>query len=90
MKLKRWIWQQKVRLDTIERLLGLTVVGMESYKKKSMSSNERTERSNHARRAMSWAAESVCLKLYKEAQLWARRFIRDPVSYQCTLLKFMG
>lgn len=47
-----------------------------------MSSKEQTVRALHASGAMNWAAESGSLKLYKETHLWARRFIRDPVSCQ--------
>lgn len=59
----------------------LTGADVEKHKKKAMSSKDQSDRALHATQAMQWAVTSNSLEVYKEAVLWARRYIRDPVGY---------
>ncbi|KAL5417684.1 hypothetical protein PMIN04_007642 [Paraphaeosphaeria minitans] len=52
----------------------------EARKKVTMSSAGRQRRSTSARSAIDFATLSGSLDIYMEAQQWARRFIRDPLT----------
>ncbi|KAH7063719.1 hypothetical protein B0J12DRAFT_759457 [Macrophomina phaseolina] len=60
--------------------LQLCVEEFEKHKKKAMSSREQSDRASHARQALDWAIASKSLGVYKDAVLWARRFIRDALT----------
>jgi len=54
--------------------------GFESCKKAAMSSPSQEKRAFYAHGAICYATASGSLELYKEAHLWARRFVRDPLT----------
>ncbi|KAF2703838.1 hypothetical protein K504DRAFT_463266 [Pleomassaria siparia CBS 279.74] len=53
---------------------------LEDQKKRAMSSSDQSHRAHYAQSALSYSIASRSLQLYKETQIWARRFIRDPLT----------
>jgi hypothetical protein len=54
--------------------------GADEQKRKALTSREQTSRAFFAKSALMWAIASDSPAFYGETVLWARRFVRDPVS----------
>lgn len=55
---------------------------VEAKKKKATQSRDQDDRADHAKAALVYAISSGSLDLYGDTLMWARRFVRDPVSFQ--------
>jgi hypothetical protein len=53
---------------------------VDEQKRKASTSREQTSRAFFAKSAIVWAIASGSPALYGETLIWARRFVRDPVS----------
>ncbi|PVH81541.1 hypothetical protein DL98DRAFT_531174 [Cadophora sp. DSE1049] len=60
---------------------------VEDAKSKSVKSQEQVDRAFHAKSALSLAISSGSLELYGETLLWARRFVRDPLTAKSVFAK---
>jgi hypothetical protein len=61
---------------------------VDEQKRKASTSREQTDRAFFAKSALLWAIASGSLAFYGETVIWARRFVRDPVS--TVVLKIIG
>jgi hypothetical protein len=52
----------------------------DEQKRKASTGGEQTSRAFFAKSALMWAIASGFLAFYGESVIWARRFVRDPVS----------
>lgn len=68
------------RYSFVEFYLVLTREAVEERKRKAAISREQTDRAFFAKSALFYAIASGSLRLYSETLVWARRFVRDPVS----------
>jgi hypothetical protein len=59
------------------------LAGVEGQRNKAVKSREQKDRALHAKSALFHAISSGSLELYRNTLIWARRFIRDPVSILC-------
>src|SRR5277367_6223256 len=53
---------------------------VDEQKRKASTSREQTDRAFFAKSALMWAIASGSPAFYGETIIWARRFVRDPVS----------
>jgi hypothetical protein len=53
---------------------------VDEQKRKASTSREQTDRAFFAKSALMWAIASGSPAFYGETVIWARRFVRDPVS----------
>lgn len=58
----------------------ITVAAAEEQQKKAATSREPVDRAFHAKSALFFAISSGSLEIYRNTLVWARRFVRDPVS----------
>ncbi|KAB2569117.1 hypothetical protein DBV05_g12204 [Lasiodiplodia theobromae] len=76
----------KLRLELLkrrgekEKVVELVTKRIEEYKRKAETSKAQPDRAAHGRSALSWASNSGSHKVFTEAILWSRRFIRDPLT----------
>jgi hypothetical protein len=61
---------------------------VDEQKRKASTSREQTDRAFFAKLALMWAIASGSPAFYGETVIWARRFVRDPVS--TVVLKIIG
>ncbi|GME30409.1 hypothetical protein GTA08_BOTSDO03879 [Neofusicoccum parvum] len=61
-------------------VLELGIRRLEERKTQATSSRDQNSRASFAKDALYWAVATGSLRVYKEAHLWARRFIRDPLT----------
>jgi hypothetical protein len=61
---------------------------VDEQKRKASTSREQTDRAFFAKSALLWAIASGSPAFYGETVIWARRFVRDPVS--TVVLKIIG
>ena len=54
---------------------------VDEQKRKASTSREQTDRAFFAKSALMWAIASGSPGFYGETVIWARRFVRDPVSF---------
>ncbi|KAK0609649.1 hypothetical protein DIS24_g12279 [Lasiodiplodia hormozganensis] len=63
-----------------EKVVELVTKRIEEYKRKAETSKAQPDRAAHGKSALSWASNSGSHKVFTEAILWSRRFIRDPLT----------
>ncbi|KAF9630094.1 hypothetical protein BFW01_g275 [Lasiodiplodia theobromae] len=63
-----------------EKVVELVTKRIEEYKRKAETSRAQPDRAAHGRSALAWASDSGSPKVFTEAVLWSRRFIRDPLT----------
>ncbi|KAL1641903.1 hypothetical protein SLS58_005739 [Diplodia intermedia] len=68
------------RKGDAEQVVGLATKRMDEFKQKAVSSKQQPDRAAHARDALRWAFLSGSLGVFKDAILWSRRYIRDPLT----------
>ncbi|CAI6310052.1 unnamed protein product [Periconia digitata] len=57
----------------------LAQINIQERKKKAVSSSDSYFRGQHACAVLTFSKESGCLEIYMKEQIWARRFVRDPL-----------
>ncbi|KAH7391216.1 hypothetical protein BKA64DRAFT_710121 [Cadophora sp. MPI-SDFR-AT-0126] len=60
---------------------------VEDGKSKSVNSREQVDRAFHAKSALFLAISSGSLQLYGETLIWAKRFVRDPLTVKSVFAK---
>lgn len=69
-----------VRLGQIQEAEVLAEPQIQARKKRAMASSDQSQRAFYARSVLNYAAASGSTRLFKDVILWARRFVRDPLT----------